>query len=238
MRISELAAATGVSVPTLKFYLREGVLHPGWARSRTQSDYDDSHAERVRLVRALMEVGGLDLATVGRVLATIESPDFERLGVLAVAQQALLGAAPEASGSPDDPVCRPRASDSSVASDGADGSGAGPSDVAADQRGSRAQRWLRDRGWQVAPDDPAVAPLERAWQACGEAGIGLDESRMDFYADAAEQIAAVDVASVPADPVAAVRQVVVGTVLVDPVLSALRKLAQQHTAVTQQAAES
>ena len=45
-------------------------------------------------------------------------------------------------------------------------------------------------------------------------------------------------ASVPADPVAAVRQVVVGTVLVDPVLSALRKLAQQHTAVTQQAAES
>ena len=78
MRISEVAAATGVSVPTLKFYLREGVLHAGVSRSRTQADYDDSHVDRVRLVRALVEVGGLDLATVGRVLEVIDRPDVAR----------------------------------------------------------------------------------------------------------------------------------------------------------------
>ncbi|WP_022925187.1 hypothetical protein [Serinicoccus marinus] len=67
--------------------------------------------------------------------------------------------------------------------------------------------------------------------ACEDAGIGLDEERMDAYADAVEGVVRVDVASVPDEPQAAVRQVVVGTVLVDAVLSALRLLAQQHTAV-------
>ncbi|OLT15572.1 transcriptional regulator [Serinicoccus sp. CUA-874] len=203
MRISEVTAATGVSVPTLKFYLREGVLHAGVSRSRTQADYDDSHVDRVRLVRALVEVGGLDLATVRRVFEVIDRPDVARLGVLAAAQQALLGGGP------------------------ALGDDEGPGQV----EPGRARRWLERRGWRVSGEDPAVAPLERAWRACEDAGIGLDEERMDAYADAVEGVARVDVASVPDEPQAAVRQVVVGTVLVDAVLSALRLLAQQHTAV-------
>ena len=40
MRISALSEATGVPVPTLKFYLREGLLHPGEATSRTRAEYD------------------------------------------------------------------------------------------------------------------------------------------------------------------------------------------------------
>ena len=32
MRISELAERTGVSIPTLKYYLREGLLHAGEAQ--------------------------------------------------------------------------------------------------------------------------------------------------------------------------------------------------------------
>lgn len=211
MRISELSDSTGVSVPTLKFYLREGVLHPGASRSRTQSDYDASHVERVRLVRALVEVGGLDLATVGRVLRTIEAPEVDRLGVLAVSQQALLG----------EPVTDQTCVEQTSTPGPQPREGAG-----------RAERWLRARGWSVQERDPAIPLLDRAWRACEDAGIGLDETRMDQYADAVERIAAVDVASVPAEPLAAVRQVVVGTVLVDAVLSALRKLAQQHVAVT------
>ena len=43
MKISELADAGDVSVATVKYYLREGVLPPGRAISRTQADYDASH---------------------------------------------------------------------------------------------------------------------------------------------------------------------------------------------------
>ena len=47
------------------------------------------------------------------------------------------------------------------------------------------------------------------------------------------RIARVDVDSVPADPAGAVRQVVLGTVLVDGVLAPVRRLAQQHLAVSE-----
>ena len=49
MRISGLAERTGVPVATLKYYLREGLLHAGTATARTQAVYDTTHVERVRL---------------------------------------------------------------------------------------------------------------------------------------------------------------------------------------------
>lgn len=208
MRMSGLSQATGVPVATLKYYLREGLLPPGRATSRTQADYDDTHVERVRLIRALTEAAGLSLATVGRVLAAIEAPDVERLGVLGAAQRSLLGV--------DFVEVPPH--------EAVPGVDAEPP--------SRAHRWLRARGWQVDVRDPVVLDLDRAWAACDSAGIGLDEARLDAYADAVEQIAAIDVDSVPREPQAALRQVVLGTLLVDPVLASLRRLAQQHCAVS------
>ena len=49
MRISELAAVTGVTIPTIKFYLREGLLPSGVARAANQADYDETHVRRLRL---------------------------------------------------------------------------------------------------------------------------------------------------------------------------------------------
>ncbi len=57
MRISELAARTGVPLATVKYYLREGLLMPGHATSATQAQYDDSHVRRLGLVRALAAQG-------------------------------------------------------------------------------------------------------------------------------------------------------------------------------------
>ncbi|WP_226345431.1 MerR family transcriptional regulator [Agilicoccus flavus] len=208
MRISALAEATGVSVATLKYYLREGLLHPGAVRSRTQADYDETHVERVRLVRALGDVGGLDLATIRRVLATIAEPDVERVGILGAAQRSLLG---EAFVEIDD----------------------APGELDPDSP-SRARRFAAARGWRIDPRDPVLDDLDAAWDACDAAGIGVDEARMSAYADATETVAEVDVASVPREPAAAVRQVVLGTVLVDPVLAALRRLAHQHVAVSRE----
>ena len=207
MRLAELSERTGVSVATLKYYLREGLLHPGATVSRTQADYDGSHVERVRLVRALSEVGGLSLATVGRVLEVITTPGQDWITVLETAQRSL------------------------VSGRAAPGHNVEPDDAGSE---SRALAWLQSRGWQVDPADPFIDELDRAWLACEHAGIGLDEERMDRYADQVEGVAEIDVATVPADPEGAVRQVILGTILVDPVLSSLRRLAQQHVSMTRE----
>jgi len=53
MRISALATAAGLPLATVKYYLREGLLHPGVASSATQASYDEAHVRRLRLIRAL-----------------------------------------------------------------------------------------------------------------------------------------------------------------------------------------
>lgn len=204
MKISELSAATDVPVATLKYYLREGLLPPGASRSRTQAEYDESHVERVRLVRALTGVGGLSLATTRRVLEAIGAPGRSRVDLMGAAQRALLG---------EEFVAEPP-----------------PGEALAPT--TRARAWLAGAGWQVHPQDPVIDELDEAWAACETAGLGLDEGRMDAYAESVLAIAGTDIASVPVDPEGAVRQVVLGTVLVDPVLSALRRLAHQHVAVS------
>lgn len=59
MRISELAETSGVSVPTIKYYLREGLLPPGEKVTERLADYDERHVRRLALLRVLREVGGI-----------------------------------------------------------------------------------------------------------------------------------------------------------------------------------
>lgn len=205
MKMSELSAATEVPVATLKYYLREGLLPAGQALTRTSAFYGDEHVERVRLIRALTSVGGLSLATTKAALTAIDAKGVSRRDLMGAAQRALLGA---------DFVADPPPGGEMVGS-------------------SRARVWLDRMGWQVHPEDPVIDELDRAWAACDDAGLGLDEERMTAYATAVLDIAEVDVRSVSQDPGEAVRQVVLGTILVDPVLSPLRRLAQQHIAVSE-----
>ena len=58
MKVSELSMATGTSIPTLKFYLREGLLPPGTSVSRTRAEYGEDHVERVRLLQTLSQLPG------------------------------------------------------------------------------------------------------------------------------------------------------------------------------------
>jgi DNA-binding transcriptional MerR regulator len=84
MRMAELSRRTGVPVPTIKYYLREGLLLPGERTSPNQAFYDESHVRRLRLIRALADVGGLPIAKVREVLDAVESPEdpFEVLGTV------------------------------------------------------------------------------------------------------------------------------------------------------------
>lgn len=99
MRISQLSHQAGLPVGTVKFYLRTGLLHAGRATSATQAVYDESHLERLRLVRALLEVGKLSHAEIQRILAALTAPPAEALQTIEVLT--LAAADP---GDPDHPV--------------------------------------------------------------------------------------------------------------------------------------
>lgn len=85
MRVGELSKRSGVPVPTIKYYLREGLLPAGVLTSPNQAHYDDEHLRRLRLVRALMDVGGLSIAAVREVLAAVDGRGdslHEKLGAV------------------------------------------------------------------------------------------------------------------------------------------------------------
>jgi DNA-binding transcriptional MerR regulator len=96
MRISELSTASGVPVPTLKYYLREGLLPAGDAIAVNQATYGDAHLRRLQLIRALTEIGRLPLKTVKAVIRSIEDEALPLHDLLGVAQWALEPEAPAA----------------------------------------------------------------------------------------------------------------------------------------------
>lgn len=193
MRISELAETTGVALPTLKYYLREGLLMPGTAISRTRAVYDETHVERVRLIRALIESGGLGINGARAVVDALEHPPASPHDFLGVAHRAL------------------------------------PPPVAPVEPTEEVIGWMRELGWESCLDSPLLGSLTRAVADARAAGVPLSASGIADYAKAVLQVAAVDVAvaaSAPS-PAASLHTVVVGTVMVDPVIATLRRLAQE-----------
>ncbi|GGR64575.1 DNA-binding transcriptional MerR regulator [Nocardioides luteus] len=75
MRISELSESTGVSVATIKYYVREGLLSPGRKLAERLADYDDQHVRRLRLLRVLRDVGAVP---VGALKALVEATQDRR----------------------------------------------------------------------------------------------------------------------------------------------------------------
>ena len=88
MRISELSSRSGVPVPTIKYYLREGLLQRGELSGPNQAAYDESHVRRLRLIRALIEVGGISVAAAKTVIEAIDS-DLPVEQTFGIAQRAV-----------------------------------------------------------------------------------------------------------------------------------------------------
>ncbi len=193
MRISELSEATGVVVPTLKYYLREGILMPGRPTSRTRAEYGAEHVERVRLVRALVEQGGVGIAGVRAILDALAAPPPSRHDLYGVAACAM------------------------------------PTPAGEHPVGDDALALVEDLGWPVATDSPAMRWLSAATRAADAAGVGLTPERLRDYAEAMRGVAEVDLGVVQhvSSAAVALRTVIVGTVMVDPVLAALRRVAQE-----------
>jgi DNA-binding transcriptional MerR regulator len=102
VKVSEIARAAGVPLSAVKFYQREGLLPEGIRSAPNQVEYSDVHVQRVRLIRALLETGGLSIATARDIIAAVDARDTPIAETFRVAQHAMssprtTGAAPTAS---------------------------------------------------------------------------------------------------------------------------------------------
>jgi DNA-binding transcriptional MerR regulator len=180
VRISELSAQTGVPVATVKYYLREGLLPPGERTAANQARYGQQHVERLRLIRAMVEVGGVSIAGVKDVLAALDGPVHHH---------------------PDWEEAR--------------------AEVGA---------FVRDLGWQVRRDAPALdqlADLLLATRAVSDSAITAREC-FGGQARFATELAAAEVPTVAGGtPEEVARAAVLGMVLGGRAFEALRRLAQQ-----------
>jgi len=199
MRLSELARASGVSIPSIKFYLRGGLLPAGEALSKTQADYNQAHIDRLRLIRALREVGQLPIATIASILAALDDPSVSVVELMGIAQAA---------------VARPLA-------------------VVSPAGRIAARTLLDDLGWTVAEGSPIVDSLGSVLQVLMEQGRPVDANSLYPWAKAAEDVAAAEVASIPADAPRAVAAdaIAVGTVLYGELLTQLRLAAQESASL-------
>lgn len=95
---------------------------------------------------------------------------------------------------------------------------------------SRVHELMRRWGWQIVDEAcDAHAALETTLAALDSAGFELLPGLLDLYADRMQTIAAAEIDGVPQESAdAAVRYVVLGTVLVEPLLLALRRMAHQE----------
>lgn len=205
MQISELSDETGVPSPTIKFYLREGLLPLGHRLAANRADYDEDHARRLRLIRALVDVGGVPLATVREILHALDDPDLPMHRALGMAHRTLRPGPAQR----DDPLIR--------------------------EARSEVDRFLDGLGWDVSAESPGRHELAVALATLRGLGWPNADARLfSRYAKAANRLAALEVARATpsgATRTEAMERVVIGTVVFDAVFSALRRLAhERHSA--------
>jgi DNA-binding transcriptional MerR regulator len=199
MRIAELSRQTGVPVPTIKYYLREGLLPPGELSSPNQARYDESHVRRLRLIRALLDVGRLPIAAIRDLLADLDRYDADPHRMLGQALRAT------------EPV-KEQVADATLA--GAE---------------AEVDELIKRRGWRVSLQAPARHSVARAIVALRQLDADGFPARLDEYAAAVEQIAAADLESIRhlTDRDAIVHRAVISTIIGDTLLAGLRRLAQE-----------
>lgn len=205
MRLAELSERSGVSTATIKYYLREGLLPPGRRVNATTADYDEEHLRRLRLVRALIQVGGIPVARAREVLSHIDDDSLGRTIRLGAALWAL----------PQEP--EPDEDDPDV--------------VAA---AAEVDRLLETLGWETSRELSSLSPVHRslvvAVATLRRLGYPWDAELMAPYAGLMHQVASrqLDFMETYDSLKEQVEVAVASAVLFEPVLSALHRLAQEE----------
>jgi DNA-binding transcriptional MerR regulator len=199
MKISELCERSGVPLPTIKFYIREGLLPAGRRTAKNQADYSEEHLERLMLVRALRDDAGLPIATIANALKAAD-------GV----REEFVGAAIDALQRPSGAVVDEKSREFEHALD----------DV---------MKLAKAMGWDVDRDAVAVRDAARAWTTALRSfplDTNVLQPYAKAAQDIAE-CEIPETWAPGAAPNAALRYAVLGTVLFEPIILAFRRMA--HT---------
>ncbi|MFD0903723.1 MerR family transcriptional regulator [Actinomadura sediminis] len=209
MQISELSDRSGLTVQTIKFYIRQGLLPRGSAVSATRAEYGPAHLERLRLIGALREVAGLPVAAIRTIVTAVDDGGSGLHDLIGTAQHALGGA----------PAEGPRP-------------GAVPPDP--DLRAARedVDALVRELGWRAAADAPARDLLAAAFVSLRRLGFPVTLADLRPYVRAAADVAEHEIARVDdaAPRARTVQSLLVSTVVYERVFTALHRLAQQDAA--------
>lgn len=197
MRMSELSAASGVAIATIKYYLREGLLHQGEQLAATRADYDESHLRRLRLIRALLEVGRLPVASIKQVIAAVEDESLPVHYMLGTAHYALGPAVHAEEGE----------------------------EWAAAQ--AEVDRLIASLGWRVEADAPTRNELAQTLVRMRQLGLKGDLAPYAAAAERLVTEVEMDTIPIDGPRDAAVEALVLGTVLYGRALDALRRMAQE-----------
>jgi DNA-binding transcriptional MerR regulator len=201
MKISELSDRSGLPVQTIKYYIREELVTKGTNTSATRAEYDDSHLERLRLIRALREVGDLPIASVKKIVSAVDDEQVSLHDLLGTAQYAL---GPAVEPRPADPDWRVARADVDAV--------------------------IADLGWQIEPHAPTRDQLAQTFIALRRVGLPIMMTELRPYAEAATMIARHEVEEIRDDAARnhAVQTTVAKNVLYEQVLIALRRMAQEN----------
>ncbi|MFJ1971626.1 MerR family transcriptional regulator [Streptomyces sp. NPDC087903] len=205
MRLAELSERSGVPTATIKYYLREGLLEPGRQLNATTAEYDEEHLRRLRLVRAMIHVARVPVATVREVLGHVDDDSLGRTMRLGAALWAL----PQ--------VPEPDAEDEHVL-----------------RARLEVDRLLKTVGWSNARALVTISPAYRslvvAVATFRRLGYDWSPELIASYARLMHQAAVLDLDFMDTHPSEAekVETAVAGAIFVEPVLQALHRLAQEE----------
>ncbi|UUY52676.1 MerR family transcriptional regulator (plasmid) [Streptomyces yangpuensis] len=235
MKVSELSRRTGVQVPLIKHYLRQGLLHPGRATASNQADYGEDHVHRLRFIRTLIGIRGLSIGATKEILDAITAEQDDLHQVFGI----VLGVRPttlEEHTGTQQPPTKTKAKAKTVAGTepGSEPTATPmptpvPTQAPVPAGLADARMLIAEMEWDVSPGNPAAHTLAEVLAALGDLGADIDWRGLLPYARLADSIADVDVRQMHGerDLLAQAERAVLVSVLLEPALLALRRLAQE-----------
>ena len=201
MRISSLSRRSGTPLGTIKFYLRERLLPPGRPTGRNQAEYDETHLQRLHLIRALTTVAGMDLSSVRQLLGAVADEELPLPRLYEVLEN-VVGAGD-------------RSADSGSAE-------AARADV---------DTIVERMGWSLRPDMQSRHWLVQVLAALKDLGCVREVDVFLPYALAADEIAVHQLDMVPPDCTGSQRTAaIVRSIMLGVALTAMHQMAQEHHA--------